>query len=213
MMIYGFQRCGCVNIGTNPYLCHISNQQEDPLLDNETQAFAFTPAELEVVQQHITKYPDPKSAVMPVLWMAQEKYGWLSDQAIQLVADTLSLSFAHVYGVASFYTMYFKKPMGKYLLEVCTCFTCGECGGKETLSYLREKINADADGISPDKLFWVREAECLGACDTAPVLQFNNGHYVHHLTPEKCDSLIANVQNGIMPTYERIPLTPQESKA
>jgi len=179
------------------------------LTDPENKEFSFTQDELATVRSHIAKYPDSRSAVMPVLWMAQEKFGWLSDQALSLVADTLNLSFAHVYGVASFYTMYFKKPMGKYLLEVCTCFSCGECGGKEMAEYLKNKLNTDEQGVSPDKLFWVREAECLGACDTAPVLQFNNGHYVHSLSPEKLDTLITSVKNGNLPEYEKIPLNSQ----
>ncbi len=179
------------------------------MTDTENKDFSFTDSELQEINQHIAKYPDSRSAVMPALWIAQNKFGWLSDQAINLVADTLKLSFAHVYGVASFYTMYFKKPMGKYLLEVCTCFSCGECGGREVFDYIKKSINADEQGISPDKLFWVREAECLGACDTAPVLQFNNGHYVHSLTPEKIDQLIADVKNGKLPEYQRIPLSNQ----
>lgn len=179
------------------------------MTDTENKDFSFTDSEIQEINQHIAKYPDSRSAVMPALWIAQNKFGWLSDQAINLVADTLKLSFAHVYGVASFYTMYFKKPMGKYLLEVCTCFSCGECGGREVFDYIKKSINADEQGISPDKFFWVREAECLGACDTAPVMQFNNGHYVHSLTPEKIDQLIADVRNGKLPEYQRIPLNNQ----
>jgi NADH-quinone oxidoreductase subunit E len=179
------------------------------LIDSENKDFRFSAEELEEVRMHISKYPDPKSAVMPVLWMAQNKFGWLSDQAMQLVAETLNLSFAHVYGVASFYTMYFKKPMGKYLLEVCTCFSCGECNGREMFAYLKETLQTDENGVSSDALFWVREAECLGACDTAPVLQFNNGHYVHSLTPEKLDKLIKDVSDGKLPEYEQIALNSQ----
>lgn len=179
------------------------------MTDSENKNFSFSEAELQEIQKHVAKYPDARSAVMPALWIAQNKFEWLSDQAIQLVADTLNLSFAHVYGVASFYTMYFKKPMGKYLLEVCTCFSCGECGGREVYDYVKKAIQADAQGVSSDKLFWVREAECLGACDTAPVMQFNNGHYVHSLTPEKVDTLIQDVRNGKLPAYQRIPLSDQ----
>lgn len=179
------------------------------MIDTENTEFSFTESELQEIKNHIAKYPDARSAVMPTLWIAQNKFGWLSDQAINLVADTLNLSFAHVYGVASFYTQYFKKPMGKYLLEVCTCFSCGECGGREVYNYVKKAINADEQGVSPDKLFWVREAECLGACDTAPVMQFNNGHFVHSLNESKIDKLIEEVKSGKLPTYERIPLSNQ----
>lgn len=171
--------------------------------------YEFTEEELKTVQYHISKYPDKQSAVMPVLWMAQEKYGWLSDGAIQLVADTLGLSFAHVYGVATFYTMYFKRKMGKYLLEICTCLTCGICGGPEAVAYAKKKIQANEDGVSPDGLFWVREAECLGACDTAPVMQFNNGHYVHNVDSHVIDKIVDDVRNGKLPEFVSIPLRDQ----
>lgn len=171
--------------------------------------YEFTEEELKQVQYHISKYPDKQSAVMPVLWMAQEKYGWLSDGAIQLVADTIGLSFAHVYGVATFYTMYFKRKMGKYLLEICTCLTCGICGGPEIVEYTKKKIQANEEGVSPDGLFWVREAECLGACDTAPVMQFNNGHYVHNLDNSVIDNIVEGVRNGKLPEFVSVPLRDQ----
>jgi NADH-quinone oxidoreductase subunit E len=179
------------------------------LLDERNIEFVFTAEELSTVEFHKNKYPDPMSAVMPVLWMAQEKYGWLSDQAIKLVADTLNLSFAHVYGVATFYTQYFKKPVPAHLLEVCTCFSCGECGGYKVMSYLKEKLKTDEKGFSEDGSFWIREAECLGACDTAPVLQVTNGHYLHNLTEEKLDHLIEDIRNGKQPGYELVPLNDQ----
>jgi len=177
--------------------------------ETDNTKYEFTAEELKQVQYHISKYPDKQSAVMPVLWMAQEKYGWLSDGAIQLVADSIGLSFAHVYGVATFYTMYFKRKMGKYLLEICTCLTCGICGGSEVVEYTKKKIQANEEGVSPDGLFWVREAECLGACDTAPVMQFNNGHYVHNLDNTVIDNLIESVRNGKLPEFVSIPLRDQ----
>lgn len=175
----------------------------------EDITYTFTEAEKAEIQGHIAKYPDHRSAVMPALWIAQEKFGWLSSEAIKLVADTIDMPYAHVYGVASFYTMYFKEPVPKHLIEVCTCFTCGEIGGKQMLASTREYLEADDKGRSKDGLFWTRAAECLGACDTGPMCQVTNRHYVHNLTKEKMQGVIETLRKGDELTYEPIPLNDQ----
>jgi NADH-quinone oxidoreductase subunit E len=171
--------------------------------------YAFSEAELQEIKAHIAKYPDPKSAVMPTLWIAQRKFGWLSKGAIQLVADTLNLSYAHVYGVASFYTMYYKKPVPKYVFDVCTCFACGELGGDETLKAAMDYTQCDKDGFSADGHFYFRHAECLGACDTGPVCQITNQHYVHSLDKDKIIGVIDDLRRGVEPSFVSIPLTDQ----
>lgn len=175
----------------------------------ENQVFQFTEEELIEIRGHQGKYPSIRSAVMPVLWMAQNKYGWLSKEAIQLVADTLDLSFAHVYGVASFYTMYFKQRVPKYVLDVCTCFACGELGGDEVLKFAKEYTGCDENGYSKDGLFFFRYAECLGACDTGPVAQVTNRHYVHNLTKDSMKDLIDNIRVGRAPSFVSVPLIDQ----
>ncbi|MEM7040299.1 MAG: NAD(P)H-dependent oxidoreductase subunit E [Bacteroidota bacterium] len=171
--------------------------------------YSFSESELQEVNQHLAKYPDAKSAVMPVLWIAQEKYGWLPKGAIQLVADTLNLSYAHVYGVATFYTMYYKKDMGKFVIDVCTCFACGELGGDEVLAHAKKYAECDAKGRSKDGLMTFRHAECLGACDTGPMCQVGNRHYVHNLTNADMESLIDNLRAGKTPSFDSIPLADQ----
>jgi NADH:ubiquinone oxidoreductase subunit E len=109
--------------------------------------YTFSNEEIQEIERHVAKYPEKRSAVMPALWIAQEKFGWLSDDAIRLVADTLELPFAHVYGVASFYTMYFKKEVPKHLIEICTCFSCGETGGSEMLDFTKSYLGCDQQGI------------------------------------------------------------------
>jgi NADH-quinone oxidoreductase subunit E len=175
----------------------------------ENQVFKFTEEELIDIRGHQGKYPSIRSAVMPVLWMAQNKFGWLSKEAIQLVADTLDLSFAHVYGVASFYTMYFKQRVPKYVLDVCTCFACGEMGGDEVLKFAKEYTGCDDHGYSQDGLFFFRHAECLGACDTGPVAQVTNRHYAHNLTKESMRDLIDGIRAGREPSFVSIPLIDQ----
>ncbi|MFN0202618.1 MAG: NAD(P)H-dependent oxidoreductase subunit E [Bacteroidia bacterium] len=172
--------------------------------------YTFTEAELQEIQKHVAKYPDRHSAIMPALWIAQEKFGWLSAESMKLVADTLNVPYARVYGVASFYTMYIKENTPKHLIEICTCFTCGECGGREMVQYAKDYLQVPAGGkVSNDGLFWVREAECLGACDTAPVAQITNRRYMHNLTEEKLRQTIQKLRNGEELPYEPIPLNNQ----
>ncbi|WNJ19004.1 NADH-quinone oxidoreductase subunit NuoE [Pontibacter sp. G13] len=175
----------------------------------ENVEYIFTEAEIQEIERHAAKYPEKRSAVMPALWIAQEKFGWLSPDAIKLVASTLDLPYAHVYGVASFYTMYFKESVPKHLIEVCTCFSCGVNGGNEILDYVKTQIEADGKGHGKGGKIWARAAECLGACDTGPVCQVTNGHYVHHLTKEKVDELIGKLQRDEEIPYEQIPLRDQ----
>jgi NADH-quinone oxidoreductase subunit E len=182
---------------------------EYPQVQEDPNTYAFTAEELAEIERHVAKYPTRQSAVMPALWIAQNKWGWLPHKAMQLVADTLGLEFAQVYGVATFYTMYLKERKGKHLLEICTCFTCGECGGAELYRQAQELLQVDEEGVSQDGLFYLREAECLGACDTNPVMQVNNKRYAHHLTLEKFSHIVAELKAGRELPYEQIPLIDQ----
>ncbi|MDX1909363.1 MAG: NAD(P)H-dependent oxidoreductase subunit E [Bacteroidia bacterium] len=174
----------------------------------QNNMYTFTESELAEIQAHAGKYPERRSAVMPALWIAQEKFGWLSPDAIKLVAETLDLPYAHVYGVASFYTMYFKEEVPRHLIEVCTCFSCGETGGRELYDHVKTRIGADGKGFGTGEHanLWVRQAECLGACDTAPVCQITNRRYVHRCTPDKIDEVIGKLVRDEEIPYEKIPL-------
>lgn len=171
--------------------------------------YEFSAAELAEIDKHKAKYPDRRSAVMPALWIAQEKWGWLSKEAMQLVADTIDMPYAQVYGVATFYTMYFKKPVPKHVFDICTCFACGEIGGQEVYQHAKKYLKCDENGYSEDGLFYVRHAECLGACDTGPVIQVTNRHYAHNLTKESVEKLIEDLRAGKEMTYKSIPLGQQ----
>ena len=124
----------------------------------------FSEAELKEIEQHKSKYPNPKSALMPVLWMAQNKWGWLSNEVMQYVADLLNLTYAHVLGVATFYTMYFKKPMGKYHVQVCTNVSCMLHKGDEMFEQVSNKLGIGHNERTSDGLFSLEEVECMGAC-------------------------------------------------
>ncbi len=151
--------------------------------------FVFTEEELREIGDIKKKYPEEKAAVMPVLWMAQKKFGLISDDAAKLVADTLNLSAAHVHGVARFYTMYFKKPAGKYHVQVCTNVSCMLLGGEEIYLHLCEKLGIKHMQTTPDGKFSIEEVECMGACGGAPMIAVNEDYY-ENVDIAKVDEII-----------------------
>ncbi len=158
------------------------------------------------------QYPTPDGAVMKALWLAQEKYGWLPPEVMHLVADTLGIPYAKVYGVATFYTQYFKEEKGRFVFDVCTCFSCQVCGGYDMLHYLEDKLGVPKGGTTEDGLFTVQEAECLGACGSAPMLQVTNGPYVHNLTEAKIDALVDALRDGKDLPFESVTLPQDETE-
>jgi NADH-quinone oxidoreductase E subunit len=168
--------------------------------------YEFTKAELDQIENIKSRYPDSKSAVMPVLWMAQDKFGHVEPDVQKLVADTLGLPAAHVYGVATFYTQYYKEKHGKYVLDVCTCLSCQVCGGYDMLHYIEEKLGIKAGETTSDGQFTIQSVECLGACGYAPMMQITNDVYVNHLDKAKVDKVIDTLRQGKMPEFESIPM-------
>src|SRR6056297_4200069 len=159
-------------------------------------AYEFTKEDLNEIEKIKAKYPEVMPATLPALWVAQKRFGHVDPDVQKLVADTLDLPHSHVHGVASFYTQYYKEEKGKHVLDVCTCFSCQLCGGYDILHYLEEKLGIPKGGTTEDGMFSIQEVECLGACGSAPMLQVTNGPYVHNLTPEKCDTLVADLRAG-----------------
>ncbi|SRR5690554_399266 len=188
-----------------------------PLPDPEARQYfdekdlVFTDEEKALLERFKRQYPTPEGAVMKGLWLAQEKFGFLPPEVIRLVADTLGMSYTQAYGVATFYSQYYKEKPGKYVLDVCTCFSCQVCGGYDILHYLEDKLGIHKGETTDDGLFTLQEVECLGACGSAPVMQVTNGPYVHNLTKEKVDRLIEDLRQGKMPEFTSITL-PQDEK-
>ena len=172
----------------------------------------WTDEERTALDTFRAQYPTADGAVMKALWLAQRKYGWLPPEVLHLVADTLGVPYAKVYGVATFYTQYFKEKRGTYVLDVCTCFSCQVCGGYDMLHYLEETLGVPKGGTTEDGLFTIQEAECLGACGSAPMLQVTNGPYVHNLTTEKLDGLLATLRDGKELPFESVTLPQDEAE-
>lgn len=137
----------------------------------------------------IRKYPHKRSALIPALQVAQDEAGYLSKDAIRDVARIFELHPNEVYEVASFYTMLYKKPVGKYVIQVCTNISCLLCNCEEILSHLEKRLGVSPGETTPDKKFTLVEVECIASCGTAPVAQINEDYY-ESLTPEKLDRIL-----------------------
>jgi NADH-quinone oxidoreductase E subunit len=141
------------------------------------------------IDQIFAKYPTRRSAVMPLLYIAQEEYGWVSPDGVLEVAELCEIDPTQVVSIAGFYTMYSEKPKGKYWLQVCTDLPCALRGADEFHKQLKEYLGVTEGGMTEDGLFTVEHVMCLAACDKAPMLQCNF-HYVENLDMDKMKALI-----------------------
>ncbi len=152
----------------------------------------FSDEAMQTVQTLISHYPEAKikSALLPVLHVAQAEFGgWLSPEAMDYVASVLKIKPIEVFEVASFYTMYNLKPVGKCVLEVCQTSSCWLNGAEDIVKYIEKKLNIKVGETTRDGMFTLKVAECLGSCGTAPMLQCG-ASYHENLTYEKVDALL-----------------------
>ena len=145
---------------------------------------------IQEIEAYKARYPDPRSALMPALYVAQEENGgYLSKDALRDVAEVMDLTPADVESVASFYSMYNKKPVGKYMIEVCTNISCSLLGAQELARHIEQRLGVLIGENTPDGLFTVKRVECMAACGGAPAIQVN-GLYHENMTPERFDTLV-----------------------
>ncbi|HYE55675.1 MAG TPA: NAD(P)H-dependent oxidoreductase subunit E [Chitinophagaceae bacterium] len=152
----------------------------------------FSDEKLAEVQRIIQRYPEGKhkSALIPVLHLAQQEFGgWLSVETMDYVASLLKLEPIEVYEVATFYSMYNLKPVGKFVFEVCHTGPCMLRGSDQIIDYIKQKLNIGKGETTPDGMFTLKTVECLGACGYAPMMQLGK-NYREHLTPERVDQII-----------------------
>jgi NADH-quinone oxidoreductase E subunit len=154
---------------------------------------AFSPEAQKQIEQLLGRYPTAQAACLPVLHVAQDQFGYISDEAIDLVAATLKLPPAHVWGVVTFYTMYHRKPVGKHVVMVCTNVACMLRGGYEVLGALEKQLGCKAGETSADGEFTVVEEECLAACADAPMM-ISGQKYFLRLTPETAVKALAEIK-------------------
>lgn len=172
----------------------------DPKIEQPTH-FAFADENLAKAQEVIARYPagHQASAVMPLLWMAQRQHnGWLPRVAMDVVADMLQMPRIRVYEVASFYTMYNRKPVGENFIQVCRTTPCWLRGSDDITNACKKRLGVGLGQTTADGKFSVVEVECLGACVNAPMVQINDD-YFEDLTPESMVSIIDALARGEQP--------------
>ncbi|MCI0514540.1 NAD(P)H-dependent oxidoreductase subunit E [candidate division KSB1 bacterium] len=155
----------------------------------------FTVAEKQAIDNLRKRYPITRSLLLPVLWMIQTREGWISDEAVNLIARELQIPPIWVEEARTWYSMFQTEKRGKYVLEVCLNLSCVLLGSEDILAYLCEKLEVRPGATTQDGLFTVEAVECLGSCGTGPAMQVG-GNYYDRLTPEKVDQIIEQLRQG-----------------
>lgn len=157
-------------------------------------AVTFSKASQDRFAEILTRYPTKRAAIMPTLWLAQKEFGYLSEETLAYVAGLLDLSPAFVASVASFYTMYYKKPMGRHHVQVCTNLSCALTGSDVILACLKSRLGIDVGETTADGKFSLDEVECLASCGTGPMMQIDDDYW-EDLTTEKTLEIIERLAN------------------
>jgi len=161
----------------------------------ELREVRFDEAMEAKIAEILQRYPTKRAAMLPVLWLCQERYGWISPGVIEAVASRLGESPAFVEGVVSFYTMFHRTPPARYVLQLCVTLSCELCGAKTLAQHIKERLGIGFGEKTQDGMFQLVGVECLGACGGAPVLQVNEDYY-ENMTVEKLDELLSELAEG-----------------
>lgn len=148
-----------------------------------------------LAQEIISRYPRPKSALMPLLHLAQEQEGYVSEEAMTHIAELVGCTPAEVLGTASFYEMFKREPVGEYVINVCTNISCMLVGGEELLDHLERRLGIRSGSTTTDGKFTLEDVECIAACTEAPCLQVNY-RYVHRVSHDEADQLLDDLRAG-----------------
>jgi NADH-quinone oxidoreductase subunit E len=155
----------------------------------------FSDGNLATALEIIGRYPRPKSATIPLLHLAQEQDGWVTDDAMEHIAELVGVTPAEVLGTCSFYEMFKREPVGTYLVNVCTNIACQIMGGEELLHHAEQKLGIKAGSTTADGTFTLEDVECIAACTEAPCLQVNY-RYQHKISNEQFDRLVDDLAAG-----------------
>ena len=144
------------------------------------------------LNEMIGKYPDKRSAILPALQVAQKQQGYIPVDVMRDIAEFLDVEPIEVWETASYYSMLYREPVGKYVIQVCTNISCALLGAEHLVNYLEKKLGIKVNQTTLDKKYTLMTVECLGGCDSAPVMQINDEYYTN-LTPDKIDSILASL--------------------
>ena len=156
-------------------------------------AFEFSPETLKQFDEVVSRYPEKKSAILPVLYMAQKEFGHLSQEAIEYVASLMDIPAARLYGIVTFYTMLNMRPVGRHHLQICRTLPCALRGSERITNHIKNKLGINLGETTPDGKFTLSEVECLASCGTAPVMQINDD-YCENLSEEKIEKIFENLK-------------------
>ena len=171
-------------------------QKSERAIVEEGPAFTLTPERRAQLDEILTKYPPEhkRSAVLAALYLVQEQQGYLTGNAMKHIAPLVDLAPAEVEDVATYYVMFFKERVGKYVLQVCRTLSCALLGAERVTEALSEKLGIAVGETDASGMFTLLEFECLGACDRAPVVMLNNEHWHERATPESCARLVDDIK-------------------
>ena len=155
----------------------------------------LTEENVRLAQEIISRYPRPRSATIPLLHLAQEQDGWVTDEAMAHIGELVGATSAEVYGTASFYEMFKFHPVGRYVINICGTMSCALMGAEELMHHAEEKLGVKLGETTPDGMFTVERAECQAACTEAPCLQANY-RYRFRVTAESFDQLVDDLRSG-----------------
>jgi len=172
------------------------HHRSDRVLLDKGEPFTFTPERAAQLEEICGKYPPErrKSAVLAALYLVQEQQGYLTASALRHVAQFLRITPAEVEDVASYYVMFFKAPVGTYVLQVCRTLSCALAGAERVVEALSEKLGIPVGETDPSGMFTLLEFECLGACDRAPIVMVNNEHWHERLQPSDAAKLVDDIR-------------------
>lgn len=150
---------------------------------------------VRLAREIIGRYPKPRSATIPLLHLAQEQDGYVTNEAMAHIGELVGATSAEVYGTASFYEMFKFEPVGKYLINICGTMSCALMGAEELMHHAEERLGIHMGGTTPDGMFTLERAECQAACTEAPCLQVNY-RYRFRVTPQNFDDLVNQLSSG-----------------
>ncbi|RMD98885.1 MAG: NADH-quinone oxidoreductase subunit NuoE [Calditrichaeota bacterium] len=155
----------------------------------------FTEAEKKEIAYLRTRYEEPRALTLPLMWMIQKREGYVSDEAIDLIAEELKIPRVWVEEVRSWYSMFTQEKEGKYVLEVCNNISCAMLGSQDIIDHICKTLNIKVGETTPDGMFTLKTVECLGSCGTGPMMQVGDRYY-ELLTEEKVDQILEDLRNG-----------------
>ncbi|MGH7829233.1 MAG: NADH-quinone oxidoreductase subunit NuoE [Candidatus Binatia bacterium] len=156
-------------------------------------AVEFSPEALKKFDAIVSRYPKKEAAMIPVLYLAQQEFGYLSPEAIEYVAKIMEVPAARVYGVVTFYTMLNMKPIGKYHIQVCRTLPCALAGSEQITALLKRRLGINAGETTADGKFTLSEVECLASCGTGPMMQINDDYH-ENLSEQRVEEILEKLR-------------------